>query len=164
VNDKVVRMKPGGQEDLEEPVLFTRPNGKKETQLRNFMNFLNSDPEKVDAAELSAGARLMLWTMEEKAARDAQVALLVDRAKRLINRAKQQVPHFTGADWRIALWIVDILYQGRGSLSAIRAALDSSDPLGALGEIGGSYVERRKTVAADIAALHAEGVLNGFRV
>ncbi|MGR8964214.1 peptidoglycan-binding protein [Rhizobium leguminosarum] len=154
----------GSTVDLEKTVLFTRPNGKKEKQLRNFMEYLNPDPVKVDAAELSAGARLMAWTKDDPAAKLAQIDLLVARAKNLIADAKTNMPQFNGTDWRIALWIVDILYQGRGTFSAIRSALSQSDPLAALSEIGGSYKERRKTVKIDIAALEADGVLNGFTV
>jgi hypothetical protein len=62
------------------------------------------------------------------------------------------------------LWIVDILYQGRGTFSAIRAAFMTANPLVALSEIGGSYRERRKTVKDEIAALEADGVLAGFTV
>jgi peptidoglycan hydrolase-like protein with peptidoglycan-binding domain len=159
-----LRLTGGGTRNLEQAVLFTRPNGRQETQLRNFMDYLNSDPVKVDTAELTAAARLMLWTKEDKTARDAQIDLLVARAKDLVQSAKAQIPIFTGADWRIALWIVDIRYQSRGSIEAIKVALRTSDPLGALSEIGGSYRDRRKTVKDDIAALQADGVLNGFTV
>lgn len=150
--------------DLEKPILFTRPNGKKETQLRNFMDYLNPDPVRIDPAEVSAGARLMAWTMEDPAAKVAQIDLLVARAKALIDGAKASAPKFDGSDWRIALWIVDIRYQGRGTFTAIRSALSQTNPLAALSEIGGSYKERRKTVAADIAALESDGVLDGFTV
>jgi hypothetical protein len=165
VGGKVTLTTPGGaKRNLEEPVLFTRPNGRQEMQLRNFMNYLNPDPIKVDGAEVSAAARLMIWTKDDPAARDAQVDLLAERARKLIRAAKTKVPSFTGSDWRIALWIFDILYQGRGTFDAIRAAVASSDPLAELGAIGGSYKERRKTIKQEVAALEAEGVLTGFTV
>jgi hypothetical protein len=150
--------------NLEAPELFTRPNGIKEKQLRNFMNYLNPEAVAVDSEEVSAGARLMAWTKEDPRARAAQVELLVARAQALIAMAKAKVPHFDGNDWRIALWIVDILYQGRGTFTAIRAALAHNDPLTQLAKIGSSYKERLKTVKDEIATLDADGVLDGFRV
>jgi hypothetical protein len=154
----------GGTRDLEKAELFTRPNGVRETQLRNFMNWLNPDPVKIDSAEVSAGARLMAWTKAEPAARNAQIELLVERSKKLVAEAKSKLSRFDGRDWRIAIWVVDIRYQSRGSYSALAAALSRPDPLGALYQIGGSYADRRNTVRKEIAALEASGVLAGFTV
>lgn len=166
VGNKVTLTKPGGSKiDLEAAIQVVRPNGKTETQLKNFMEYLNSDPQQVDTAELTAAARLMLWAKADPKARDAQIALLVQRAKNLIAEAKTKLNRFDGTDWRIALWIVDIRYQGRGTYSAIRECLASGDPLAALGQVGGgSYAGRLKTVADTIADMEASGVLNGFTV
>ncbi len=165
IDDKVTWTKPNDSiQDLERIELVVRPNGKEESQLRDFMSYLNADPVRVDASEVSAGARLMAWAMDDPRARNAQIDLLVSRTKKLITQAKREVPAFDGNDWRIAVWIVDIRYQGRGTYQAIKAALSSGNPLKALAEIGGSYKERRKTVKADIDALDADGVLAGFSV
>ena len=166
VGGKVTLATPAGAKlNLEQVVPVTLASGKKEKQLRKFMDYLNPDSSKIDNAEVSAAARLMLWTKNEPAARDAQVEILVERVKQLIGHAKAKVPLFDGKDWHIALWIVDILYQGRGTFTAINAAMKSPSPLTKLSQIGcATYKGRCATIKAEIAALDTSGVLNGFTV
>lgn len=165
VGGLVTWIKPdGSRQNLEEEVRVTRPHGVVDTQLAHFMRYLNADPVKVGPEEVSAGARLMAFAKEVPAARAAQIDYLRQRMVGLVARAKRNADRFTGQDWRIAVWVVDILYQGRGSMSAIRAALASGNPLEALSKIGSSYTDRRKTVREQIAALDASGVLDGFTV
>jgi peptidoglycan hydrolase-like protein with peptidoglycan-binding domain len=154
----------GSRQNLEAAANVTRPNGRVESQLSNFMAYLNPDPAKVGAEEVSAGARLMAWAKEDAQARDAQIDVLVRRMKKLVADAKGKLSAFDGTDWRIAIWVADIRYQGRGNYAAIKVALAQPDPLGALSLIGGSYAERRKTIKEDIALLEADGLLNGFTV
>lgn len=152
----------GNQVDLEMEAEVRRPNGRMERQLSHFMNFLNPDPRKVDEAEISAAARLMAWTRDVPEARHAQVSLIVEKAKRLLGETRRKVPAFVAGDWRVALWVFDIRYQGRGTHRQIAAALSGGSPLEALAAIGTSYAERRKTVRDAVARIEGAGHLAGF--
>ena len=155
----------GTASDLEEVVEVVRPNGKKEKQIPAFMRYLNDDPKAVGQRELIAAARLMLWLKQDPKASALQVEVFIDTIKAKLAETKQKVPAFTGQDWEVALWIMDIRHQGRGSFLDIATALQKTDPVAALRQIGyGSYKTRIDTVAAKVAALRASGALNGFTV
>lgn len=154
-----------GFTDLEQEVVVTRPNGKKATQLPHLMKYLNSSATSVDKEELLAAARLMNWLRLDPRARALQIGLFVDQSRRRLARAKAAMPNFSGADWRAALWINDILHQGRGSFATMKLALARPNPNAALAEIGkADYPGRIRTVAAEIARLETSGQMDGFQV
>ncbi|MBI1206265.1 MAG: peptidoglycan-binding protein [Azospirillum sp.] len=158
--------KSGGFEDLETVVEVTRPNGKKDKQPALLMKYLNPSPTAIDAAELSAAARLMNWLRLDAKAKELQIAVFVATAQKKIALAKTKVAGFDGkGDWRIALWIMDILHQGRGTYREMSAAMATADPASAMQKIGEhSYKSRVKTVAAAVSALMKTGVMDGFEV
>ncbi len=152
-------------EDLERVIDVVRPNGKKEKQLARLMAYLNPSPTALDDAELSASARLMNWLRVDPAAKRLQIRVFVDQAASKLERAKSKVARFDGTDWRLALWVMDILHQGRGSFAEMAAALSSADPEAALKRIGWSkYRSRIETVDAQARRLAERGVMNGFTV
>ncbi|MNM37945.1 hypothetical protein D3C81_486920 [compost metagenome] len=113
--------------DLEQESVVTRPNGKKETQLAALMKYLNNSATDIDAAELSAAARLMNWLRTDPQAKALQIGLFIETAKGKLDRAKLKVHGFSGNDWHTALWIMDILHQGRGRYDDIATALAAND-------------------------------------
>lgn len=156
----------GGFRNLEEVVEVTRPNGRREKQLKLLMDYLNPSATAVDDAEVSAGARLMNWLKQDRRAKEAQIAIFIDQAKTNLARAKTKLSGFDGTgDWRIALWIMDILHQGRGTFPEMAVALAGSSPVDSLMSIGlPKYKARIETVAAAVARLKSSGVLTGFAV
>lgn len=159
------RVSGGTSLDLEQPVLVTRPNGKKDMQLQHLMRYLNPSPTVIDGDELLAAARLMNWLRLDSGARSLQVALFIEQSRARLARAKARLPGFSGTDWRAALWINDILHQGRGTFLQMEQALTKPDPIAALGMIGGAaYPHRVKTVSGEIVKLAAGGKLKGFVV
>ncbi len=155
----------GGFRDLEEVVTVTRPNGKREEQLAHLMAYLNPSPTNIDPAELTAAARLMNWLRLDPAAKQLQISVFIDQARDMLATAKRKVPTFTGKEWAVALWIMDILHQGRGTYAEINAALASGNKESNLQKIGiKTYKTRVKTVAKGIKDLAQSGVLNGFQV
>lgn len=155
----------GSFRDLEEVVLVTRPNGKKENQLARLMAYLNPSPVKIDDAELSAAARLMNWMRLDPAAKQLQISVFIGQGKDALQATKKKVPAFSGKDWAVALWIMDILHQGRGTYAEIAAALATANAQANLQKIGAQkYKTRVATVAAAIKDLDQRGILNGFQV
>jgi hypothetical protein len=154
-----------GFKDLETVIEVTRPNGKKERQLALLMAYLNSSPTAVDDAELRAAARLMNWLRVDQKAKELQIKVFIDAAQAKLARAKKKIASFTGADWRIALWIMDIGHQGRGTLDDVAKALASAKPEAQLRLIGApKYQTRIDTVGAAMDKLQTAGVLEGFKV
>lgn len=161
----VHRVLGAGFDNLEEERLVTRPNGVKERQLPKLMAYLNTSPTAVDDAELFAAARLMNWLKADPRARTLQIEVFIGHAKDKFVETKKKVPAFTGNDWRLALWIMDILHQGRGSFREIAGALASAAPEERLKTIGASrFASRIETVADGVRRLAARGVMNGFTV
>jgi Putative peptidoglycan binding domain len=155
----------GGLTDLEEVVPVTRPNGKRENQLAKLMAYLNGSPTGIDQAELTAAARLMNWLRLDPKAKELQVSVFIDHAKGNLKTAKAKMPGFDGKDWKAALWIMDILHQGRGTYPEMAAALASSTPLARLKAIGAmKYKGRIRTVDKAVARLDGSGVMAGFTV
>lgn len=155
----------GNAVSLEQARMVTRPNGTREKQIPDFMKYLNADPARVDVAEETAAARLILWCEEDDAARMAQIKLAMETAKKKLKVARTKVPSFDGDDWRIALWINDILHQGRAKYSAMEDALRSGDPIEALSKLGPARFDGRKeTVKRLMRQLESENVLAGWQM
>lgn len=151
--------------DLETASEVTRPNGDKEMQLLKLMHYLNPSPTAVDQTEVLAAARLMNWLRLDPRAKSLQIAVFIDSAKAKLTEAKQKMPDFTGTNWKIALWIMDIRHQGRGTFAQMRTALTKPDPVAALAKIGeASYPERIRTVKAAMARIDQSGELANFAV
>lgn len=162
---RVHRVDGHAAEDLERVVEVVRPNGRRENQLARLMVFLNPSATAIDAAELSAAARLMNWLRLDPAAKRLQIQVFVDHARAKLAQAKTRVAGFDGRDWRIALWIMDILHQGRAGFADLSAAQASADPEAALRKLGWpKYRARIEAVERAVAKLDADGVLQGFEV
>lgn len=155
----------GGFLDLEQVVLVTRPNGKKENQLAKLMAYLNSSATAVDHAELSAAARLVNWLRLDPKAKELQISVFIEHAKANLARAKVNVAGFDGNDWKVGLWIMDIMHHGRGTFAEMANAMGSGMPLSGLKKIGAkSYKPRIDTIAKAIDTLDASGAMVGFKV
>jgi hypothetical protein len=151
----------GPTQSLENARKVTRPNGVVETQIPDFMTYLNADATRVDNAEMTATARLFLWCRDESEARNTQVRHAISTARHKINGVRKKVASFKAKDWRTVIWVNDIRHQGRGGFKAIADALDSDDALAALALVGmPKYRSRIETVKACIGTLQTEGVLD----
>ena len=154
----------GNATDLEVARNVTRPNGKVDKQIPDFMAYLNANPSAVDTAEMTAAARLILWCANDPSAREAQLRLARETGERKLKRARAKVPALAGEqDWRIFLWVNDIVHQGRGTFALMQQALTSPSPLANLSAIGeGNYPGRVKTVRGYIDKIIQAQKLNGW--
>ena len=145
--------------------VMTMPVDKKARQLVHLMAWLNPSPTAIDAAELSAAARLMNWLRIDPRTKELQIAVFIDEAKRKLAAAKANVPGFTGEDWPTALWIMDILHHGRGSYTQLRAAMAAANREQALKAIGWpTYRRRIQHIETAVEKLRRAGTLAGFVV
>ena len=152
----------GSVRSLETARRVTRPNGVIETQLADFMQYLNADPTRVDDAERTATARLLLWCRLEEA-RNAQVRHATATARRKISSTMRRVGAFTGSDWREVVWVNDIRHQGRGGFQTIAQAFEGGNVLERLAAIGADrYPGRIETVRDCIRTLESEDILRGW--
>ncbi|MFG1420296.1 peptidoglycan-binding domain-containing protein [Roseixanthobacter liquoris] len=87
-----------GFKDLEEEVRLVRPNGKPDVQLVHLMAYLNPSATQIDAAELSASARLINWLRLDPATKEIQISVFIDQCKENIRLAKKSISQFTGDD------------------------------------------------------------------
>jgi len=151
---------------LETVTSVQRPNGKVEDQLVGFMSYLNPDTINVGEIEVRNVARLMHWLQHDPEAVNLSTATAIEIVRRKAKRIATTYG-LAGKPAELAIWVSDIVHQGRGSKAAIQAALAKPSPtarLDALYEIGASnadYDGRRKTVRDKIAILKQEGVLSG---
>lgn len=152
------RVDASGDLDLE---VEERAHG--EQQIPRFMSYLNNDGTKVDKGELDGAARLMLWTIESETPRHLQIDLAVKTLKTKLSWPKPKNGAWRN-DWRIVIWVNDVLHQWRGGgLRAVNAALATNSPLTELAKIGADKFEGRiDTVKNAIATLEREGVLAGW--
>ncbi|MFB9951199.1 hypothetical protein ACFFP0_20320 [Rhizobium puerariae] len=122
---------------------------------RGLMKYLNPTLDEVEDAEVIAAARLIHWTTQSQAARDAQVDQMVGTFKSFVADADKRLSiHNRTADQ--CCIIADILHHGRGGRMTwplIAEALTRTRPFDALLAIGsGEWEERRRVLRAAIGA------------
>ena len=123
------------------------------------MAYFNPTPAEVDEAEAERAARMVDWCLRYKAMRDLQVAFAIREQRRKLARHARKLP-LDGVVDQLCLVVLDILHQGRGKYSTIRAALGATDPFDALLGIGApQYGQRIATLRAGIRDLEARGLV-----
>ena len=126
-----------------------------ETSTQALMNYLNPTLQEVEDNEVLAAAKLIHWTTNVVAARNAQVEQMVETFTGFMKRADANA----GIDGRPAdqcCVIADILHHGRAGrkpFALINPALKSATPFDSLIAIGApKWDERKKTLKAAIQA------------
>ena len=171
-NNRVHRTEGPKTYSLEAVTTVHRPNGKVERQLVAFMTYLNPDTYNANEREALNAGKLMHWLMSDDAALSASVSVAFEIMHAKIKKAATSYK-LAGRDPRLAIWVSDILHQGRGNASKIKAALAKpsvSAQLEALSEIdiytnkypAGQFAPRRRSVMKSIETLHTEGVFSGI--
>jgi hypothetical protein len=122
---------------------------------RPLMAYLNPDLGDVQDDEVIAAAKLIHWTTNTPAARQAQVDQMVATFRSFMKRADARIG-IDGLPADQACVIADILHHGRGgrmTWPSIAEALRSSNPFNNLIAIGApQWDERKRTLARAIRA------------
>lgn len=139
-----------------------------ETQIPDFMQYLNPSSKRVEEREVLTAAKFALWAINDPAMRQKTVEVSVDIMKRKL-RYRAKMFDLFGKRPELAIWVSDMFHHGRGSQSQVRAALklETLDAqLDALSEIDttGKHSARRKTVKRFVEKLMAEGRFEGERL
>lgn len=136
-----------------------------ETQIPDFMKYLNPDSRRVDEREVLSAAKFALWAINDPAMRQKTVEVSVDIMKRKLRHRAKMFGLF-GKRLELAIWVSDMFHHGRGSRSQVRAALKLNSfekQLNALSKIDttGKHAARLKNVKTYVEKLIDEGRFDG---
>jgi hypothetical protein len=156
VDGKVARKTGSGTVSLEREKEVQVGSGT-ETQIPDFMAYLNPSSFQVDEREVLTAAKFAAWAMEDKAMRDATVQVSVKIMKRKI-KARAGTFGLVGKRPELAIWISDMFHHGRGSTNQAKAALQLSTfdkQLDALSRIDttGQHAARLESVRRSVKVL-----------
>ncbi|NVZ70965.1 hypothetical protein [Pseudomonas costantinii] len=143
---------------------YPRPGRSKETNLNDFMAYLNADKSKVDPTELNAAAKLIYLANNNKDFNALQVDMTAQIIMKRMRNHYSTAFSLEGVSDLICAAIADIRHQSRGSDTEIRDVLKAhsveSDRVSALCKIGErDYASRCKTLKEELNDAKAKGRL-----
>lgn len=136
-----------------------------ERQIVDFMCYLNPSSRRFDEAEAVTAAKFIAWAAEDpemlKTTLDVSIGIMKDKIRRWANTLG-----LIGQQPELAIWVSDIIHQGRGTRALLQAAVAQPNfetRLDALSRIDkyGSFDERRATVKAAVETLMNEKRFEG---
>lgn len=127
------------------------------------LDYMNPSLKEVEDTEVIQAAKFVHWVQTDPEHRKAQVKIGVDHFKaKMAAYAKQY--ELDGVEDAICLAVADIRHQGRAKSPEIAAALQSSNPLHALLNIGEpKYHQRLVVLRREINSLVNDGSLGVFK-
>jgi hypothetical protein len=167
LNGRLAKRTPEGLATLEREE-ETQVGSGTETQLPDFMRYMNPDSRRLDEREVEMAARMAAWARSDGAVVETtiRVSMLIMRRK-----LRAHVDRFglIGCRPEIAIWVSDMFHQGRGSSNQVRAALalpTFDRQIDALSRIDttGQHADRLETVSACIDQLIASNVFKGINI
>jgi hypothetical protein len=173
---RVTQQTTGGPKNLEREVQVTLANGSRETQIPDFMAYLNPSVSRTDIREVSNAAKIIHWVRRDPAAMNASVLVPFEIMRKKIQRFTP-VFGLAGKEPELAIWVSDLKHHGRGGRGVndkISAALREPSldkKLAALSRIDnfdadhpqGVFKERRNTVETLINKLRSENRFAGVK-
>jgi len=164
VGGKVARRTSNGTVNLEREVEVD-VGGWTETQIPDFMTYLNPSSRRLDNQEVIASAKFIAWAEEDPAMLETTIRVSVQIMKRKIGYCARRLDLY-GKRPELAIWVSDMFHQGRGSVDLARAALREptfSRQLETLSKIDttGNHPERLSTVRQHVQVLLDERRFEG---
>lgn len=134
-----------------------------DTSTELLLDYLNPSLKEVEDTEVIQAAKFIHWAQNDPAHRRAQIEVGIAHFKsKMSNYARQY--ELDGVDDAVCLVVADIRHQGRAKSPAIVSALNSSNPLNALLNIGEpKYHERLVVLRREIRNLTSEGALGAHK-
>ena len=128
----------------------------------NLIAYLNPGAE-MEMQEATQAARFIHWALNDPAFRDVQAETAHRKLYAKITGEADQKLNLDGQSDIICCIVFDILHQGRGKYTAMKAALAGRNPRKALLAINAGFTERAADLDAKIKRLEQQGKL-GRRV
>jgi hypothetical protein len=127
------------------------------------LDYLNPSQREIEDTEVVQAAKFIHWAQNDAGHRKLQIEVgITEIRKSMVQYAKRY--RLDGASEVVCLLVADIRHQGRATSDAIVAALQASNPVAKLLEIGAStYAARIATLRKEIAALTADGTFGQRR-
>ena len=118
---KVSRVTPTGPISLEREEQV-QVGSRTETQIPDFMKYLNPSSFRLDNGEVITAAKFAAWAQADEAMRDATVRVSVAIMRRKAKRWGEKFG-LNGKRPELAIWVSDMFHHGRGDEDQVRAAL-----------------------------------------
>lgn len=136
-----------------------------ETQIVDFMAYLNPSSTRLDEREVVTCTKFIAWASDDPMMLAPTGRVSIEIMKRKFRSRASQLG-LIGERPELAIWVSDIYHHGRGSTALIRDALAQptfAKRLDALGRIDrtGNFAGRRETVARAIEELMEERRFDG---
>jgi hypothetical protein len=134
-----------------------------DTSTAALIDYLNPSLKEIEDTEVIQAAKFVHWAQNDPAHRQTQIEIGIAHFKeKMVSYAKQY--KLNGVDAAICLVVADIRHQGRAKSPAIIAALQSSNPLNSLLNLGEpKFHQRVVTLRKEIKALTEEGTLGSMK-
>jgi hypothetical protein len=164
VDGKVAKRTPAGPVTLERP-LWSEQH--RETQIPDFMLYLNPTSTRVENAEVVSAAKFIDWAQRDPDMLGATVRVSLAIMKRKLTKYADTFG-LIGRRPELAIWISDMFHQGRASKEEALAALDLptlGQQLDALSRIDttGQHAPRLATVKRHVQTLLNERLFDSVR-
>lgn len=128
-----------------------------DTSTSLLLDYLNPSLKEIEDTEVIQAAKFVHWAQNDAAHRQVQIEVGIAHFKEKMARYAERYG-LDEADDTICLMVADIRHQGRAKSSAIIAALQSSNPLNSLLNIGEPiYHQRLVVLRREIKALINDG-------
>jgi hypothetical protein len=113
----------------------------------------------MEMQEATQAARFIHWALNDQAFRDVQAETAYRKLYAKITGEADQKLNLDGRSDIICCIVFDILHQGRGKYTAMKAALAKPNPRRALLAINAGFTERAADLDAKIKRLEQQGKL-----
>lgn len=125
VDDKLTRVDADGSRTSLETEFPTGGDGSAQLQL--FMNYLNPNRRTIERQEALQAARLIHWTVNDPAARRAQVMVAAEILQGKMMRRYAPKLRLDGKSDLLCAIVADIFHQGRSTFSQVRPMLTGAN-------------------------------------
>ncbi|MBT2298986.1 hypothetical protein J7E70_00780 [Variovorax paradoxus] len=127
------------------------------------LDYLNPSLREIEDTEIIQAAKFVHWAQNDARHRELQIEIGIAEIRKKMAQYSRRY-RLDGATDVVCLLVMDIRHQGRATSDSIVAALQSSNPVARLLEIGASrYPNRIAVLRKEINALTADGTFGALK-